>query len=386
MNKIKNEVESVYKEIFNSDPLIVKSPGRINLIGEHTDYNDGYVLPAAINKSVYIAIQKRDDLKTHFFSTEFNEHYESDVERLVRAKKQWPNYIIGVVWQLLQRRYQITGFNLVVGGDIPIGSGLGSSAALTCATVFGLNEIFQLDLDKIEMIRIAQRAEHDFIGVKCGIMDQFASMFGKKNRVIRLDCRSLEFEYFSLGMEQLKIVLLDTTIKHSLASSEYNLRREQCGEGIACIQQKYPDVKNLRDVTLLMLDDCLEKDSVIYNRCKYVVSENQRVLETCEDLSGKNGRMTSAGKRMFTTHEGLSKLYQVSCKELDFLVDSVKKEKSVLGARMMGGGFGGCTINLVKEDEIPALYAKISKAYAATFGLELKYYLIETDDGTCKLN
>jgi galactokinase len=268
-----------------------------------------------------------------------------------------------------------------MGGDVPIGAGLSSSAAIECATAFALNELFHLKIDKLDLVRMAQLAEHSFAGVKVGIMDMFASMYGKKDSVIKLDCRSLDFEYVPLKMEGIKILLLNTNVKHSLASSEYNTRRQQCEKGVEYVKAHIPEAKSLRDVTIEMLDQFVApKDDVIYQRCKYVVEENIRLLAACDDL--KKGDIAALGKKMFQTHEGLSKQYEVSCKELDFLVEHVKINPAVLGARMMGGGFGGCTINLVKEEAINNLIKEVSEAYKSAMQKDISFYIAQTEDGT----
>jgi galactokinase len=268
-----------------------------------------------------------------------------------------------------------------MGGDIPTGAGMSSSAAVECAVLFALNELFALGLDKMAMVKMAQQAENKYVGVQCGIMDQFASMFGKKDHVIKLDCRSLEYEYKPFDMKGIRIVLFDTNIKHSLASSEYNTRRLQCEAGVAMVQQHYPEVKKLRDVTLAMLDEIvLPKAEKVYLRCSFIVEEIQRLQDACIDLEQHD--MVSFGKKMFATHKGLSELYDVSCKELDFMVDFVKNEPAVLGARMMGGGFGGCSINLVKEEAIEALSGRIEAAYSTAFGIEMKVYIATIENGT----
>jgi galactokinase len=283
--------------------------------------------------------------------------------------------------QLQKKNYPISGFNLVIDGDVPLGAGLSSSAAVECATVYALNDLFQLGIEKIEMVKMAQLAEQTFAKVMVGIMDQFASMFGKKGHAIKLDCRSLEYEYVPLVLKGIKILLLNTNVKHSLASSEYNTRRAQCEEGVALVKEKHPEVNSLRDVTMEMLQTLVApKDEIIFKRCKYVVEENIRLLEGCEDL--KKGHIDALGKKMSLTHEGLSKEYEVSCKELDFLVDHVKNNPAVLGARMMGGGFGGCTINLVKEEAVDELVKKISKDYQQAMNLELSAYIAGIEDGS----
>ncbi len=270
---------------------------------------------------------------------------------------------------------------LVIDGDVPIGAGLSSSAAVECATIFALNEVFGLGLDRLKMVPLAQKAEHVFAGVNCGIMDQFASMFGKKDHVIKLDCRSLDYEYVPFKLDGYKIVLFNTNVKHNLASSEYNTRRKQCERGVSLVRDAHPGVKSLRDVSMQMLKDHVEPvDPLVYQRCKYVVQENERLLEACEDL--KRGDIKALGKKMYHTHHGLSYYYDVSCKELDFLVEYVKKIPAVAGARMMGGGFGGCTINLVQEDAIEKLIQGISLAYEEAMGLPLTAYIASIEDGT----
>ena len=243
---------------------------------------------------------------------------------------------------------------------MPLGAGLSSSAAVECATVFALNELFELQLDKMQMVKLAQAAEHAFAGVKVGIMDMFASMFGKKDNVIKLDCRSLQYEYVPFHLSGIKIVLFNTNVKHSLASTEYNTRRKECEQGVEWIKENQPEVNSLRDATIEMLDAfVLPKDKLVYKRCRFIVEEIQRLLQACEDL--KRDDISALGKKMFATHDGLSKDYEVSCKELDFLVDAVRNNANVFGARMMGGGFGGCTINLVKEEAVEDLIQDISK-------------------------
>jgi galactokinase len=379
--KMKEKVAEDFRKKFNETPVIVRSPGRVNIIGEHTDYNEGFVLPAAIDKAVYVAVTPRTDDTIELYSGEFGENFETNLQQLAPTEKGWPNYILGVVDQLKKRGHAVKGFNLAVDGDVPIGSGLSSSAAVECATAFALNEIFQLNLDRMDLAFIGQKAEHEFAKVMCGIMDQFASVFGKKDHVIKLDCRSLEYEYVPLKMEGYKILLLNTNVKHSLAASAYNTRRAQCEQGVAWVKEHHPEVKSLRDVTMEMLGErVLPKDKLIYQRCKFVVEEIQRLLSGCEDL--KNGNLQSLGEKMFQTHDGLSKEYEVSCSELDFLVDAVRNNRNVIGARMMGGGFGGCTINIVKEDALDSLITQISESYKQAMNKELTPYIAQIENGT----
>lgn len=373
-------VANAFREAYGTEPLLVRSPGRVNIIGEHTDYNDGFVLPAAIDKAIYVAIGKRDDDTIKLFSREFGQSHTTTLTD-VHPTRGWANYILGVVDQIQKRGHKLGGFNLVFDGDVPIGAGLSSSAAVECATTFALNELFGLGISRKEISDIAQKAEHTYAGVRVGIMDMFASVFGKKNHVIKLDCRSLEYEYVPLNMDGVKVVLLNTNVKHSLASSEYNTRRQECEQGVAWIKEHHAEVVSLRDATLEMLDKYVApKDAVVDKRCRYVVEEVQRLLQGCEDL--RNGHLEDLGKKMFATHDGLSKQYEVSCKELDFLVDFVRNNEAVLGARMMGGGFGGCTINLVREEAIDDLVAKATKAYKEAMGMDLTAHIAQVEDGT----
>jgi galactokinase len=369
-----------YREIFNSKPLVLRSPGRVNIIGEHTDYNEGFVLPAAIDKAVYVAVEKREDDQIILHSIDFKDKYEGRVSEIKRTDKHWANYILGVAAQFQKKGYQFNGFNLIIDGDVPLGAGLSSSAAVECATAYAINVLFGFGVDKKTLALMAQKAEHEFAGVLCGIMDQFASVFGQKDHVIKLDCRSLEYEFVPLKLEGYKILLLNTNVKHSLASSEYNTRRQQCEEGVTMIRKHYPEVKSLRDATLEMVNQHVKGNEVIYRRCKYVIEENTRLLEGCEDL--KKGDIGALGAKMYRSHEGLSKEYEVSCPELDFLVDSVRNKPDVLGARMMGGGFGGCTINLVKETVIDGLISELSTRYNKEMNKELTPYIAQIEDGS----
>ena len=382
--QLRTKVLQDFKNNFDGEPIIVRSPGRVNIIGEHTDYNNGFVLPAAIDKAIYVAVSPRNDETIKLYSGEFDKSFETSLSQLKPAKEGWPNYILGVADQLIKRGYTITGFNLAIDGNVPIGSGLSSSAAVECATAFALNEIFKLGIEKKDLAFIGQKAEHTFAGVMCGIMDQFASVFGKKDHVMKLDCQSIEYEYVPLKLEGYKIVLLNTNVKHSLASSEYNTRRNQCEQGVAWIKEHQPEVASLRDADMEMLHKYVEpKDRLIFLRCKYVVEEKERLLTGCEDL--KRGDLKSLGKKMFQTHDGLSKEYEVSCMELDYLVDAVRNNPDVVGARMMGGGFGGCTINIVKEEAIEPLIKMLSGSYQKDMGKELTAYIAQIEDGTSRL-
>ena len=369
------------KEFISEKTILVRAPGRINLIGEHTDYNEGFVLPAAIDKAAYIALTPGSNNTIHLYAVDLAEEYVTAADAINKSTNlMWPNYLLGVIAQFQKAGIEINGFDAALIAEVPVGAGLSSSAAVECAMAIALNEMTNAGLDKLTLTKMAQKAEHEFAGVQCGIMDQFASMFGKKNHVIKLDCRSLEYKYVPFNLEGVKIVLFDTNVKHSLASSEYNVRREQCKRGIDMIKNYLPGVNSLRDVTLDMLDKyILPIDKLVYNRCKYVVEENIRLQNGCIDLE-KND-IGSFGKKMFETHNGLSILYEVSCKELDFLVEAVKSNPLVLGARMMGGGFGGCTINLVKEEGVDELVNTVSLCYKNEMKKDLKAYIAVIADG-----
>lgn len=383
MNQLQNTVKQVFIEHFSQEPMLVRSPGRVNLIGEHTDYNGGFVLPAATDKAAYLAICASDSEKGTWISIDMNEKVEVDFKVITEMPThRWANYILGIIEQFQKRGIKVQPFNCVMAGDVPIGSGMSSSAALESAVSFAINEMNQVGLDKKQLAKLAQQAENEFIGVNCGIMDMFASIHGKENNVIRLDCETLEFEYFPLNLGDFKIVLFDTGVKHNLVESEYNLRRQQCEEGLAFFRKHFDNsVKNLSQVPLAWLQSSRSQlNSVVYNRCQYVIEENQRILSACEDL--QVGNLADFGIKMTATHEGLRNLYEVSCQELDFLVDAVWHETSVLGSRMMGGGFGGCTINLIKADEIDELYGRLSVSYKQETGIELKMYSVVTANGT----
>ncbi len=376
-------VEKKYRELFNNEPLLVRSPGRVNLIGEHTDYNMGYVLPAAIDKAIYFAIAPRSDDKAVVFALDMNEVFEFSLDKLQEQKsdKHWPNYLMGMVDQLLKAGYQPKGFNCVFGGDIPLGAGLSSSAALEAGLGFALNHIFNLGIDKLTLVKLSQKAENEFVGVNCGIMDQYINVFGKDGNVLRIDCRSLEYEYFPFNYKNVSIVLFDTGVSHSLATSEYNQRRKECSQGVNIIRKDYPDVKSLRDVPVDMLNKYRPKmEPVIFKRCKYVIEENLRLLDACDALN--NHDLKKFGSLMYQTHEGLSKDYEVSCKELDYLVDLTKDNPEVYGSRMMGGGFGGCTINLVENHAINEISKTISSRYYSKFDIKAKIYATKINNGT----
>jgi galactokinase len=376
-----NNLFNIFYQKFGTEPLLVDAPGRINIIGEHTDYNDGFVLPAAIDKSVKIAIQKNNSATVQLIAIDLYEEYSFSIDEILTPiEKQWANYFLGVISELKLRGAALGGFNLMFTSDIPIGSGLSSSAAIECGFGVALCELFKVDISRQELALIGQAAEHKFTGVKCGIMDQFASIMGKENQVIQLDCRSLEFSYFPADFDEYQIVLFDTQVKHNLAESEYNVRREQCEMAVKAVQLKYPKVTALRDITRGQIEEVKEALGLeICNRATYVIEENERVKLACELL--QVNKIKDVGDLMFATHQGLSNLYEVSCKELDLLVSTASKIDAIIGARMMGGGFGGCTINLIKKSEVNQVVEFIENEYYATIGVKLKVYRVSISDG-----
>ena len=374
---IQENVIKYYSNLYDNNFIHVFSPGRINLIGEHTDYNEGLVFPAAINKGIYLALGRSGSTMCEVCAMDVKESYVFSVEDLKIAEAgSWKNYVVGVVDEIVKTGRRVLGFNAVFSGDIPKGSGLSSSAALENSIVFGLNELFDLHLTKEEMILISQRAEHNYVGVKCGIMDQYASMFGQKNKALLLDCRTIIAEPFTIDLNNYELILINTNVKHKLSESAYNDRRAVC-EKVADML----NIKALRDAhesDLVSIKSKLSDED--FQKALYVVQENQRVIRASEAL--KNDDLKSLGSLLFETHKGLKDQYQVSCDELDFLVDLAKNDDSVIGARMMGGGFGGCTINIVHQDGKETFIAKTSKAYLNKFNKECSVYFVNLVDGT----
>ena len=380
MNKA--EVSALFAQQFNEAPsFVIASPGRINLIGEHVDYNSGFVLPAAIDKYMYVAVSQRNDSQILLHATDLNQNFQTNLDAALQPSSSgWPNYVLGVIDELRKDGHVVSGFNMLITGNIPIGAGVSSSAALECATVFACKHLFDLDISKQSMVITAQRAENNFVGVNCGVMDQFASMFGKADHVIKLDCADLSYTYFPFKLEGISIVLFDTFVKHSLASSEYNTRRQECETGLAVLRQQF-SITSFREATLAMLDTVADSISdKVYNRCKYVIEEIARMEAACNHLLA--GEIGAFGTRMYETHMGLSELYEVSCPELDCIVENCKKENDIVGARMMGGGFGGCVIALVQTANVEVLYNRINTAYQNKFGRNMGKYLMQIGDGT----
>lgn len=377
-----NKTAASFKEIFGNEPgKIVLSPGRINIIGEHIDYNDGYVLPAAIDKIICFAFAKNNTNTSRVVALDLNDEFEIDVTAEVKLDdNDWTNYIRGVINQLKINGFQFEGVNCVFSSNIPVGSGLSSSAALECGFLFGMNDLFNLNIKPIDIALLGQKAEH-WVGIKCGIMDQFSSVMGQENKVIKIDCRTLEYTYHDANFADYSLILFDSNVKHSLMTSAYNERRQQCEEGIAIVKANFPEIKSFRDCTEQTIIDLKDKMSHdVFRRSLFVVKEINRVIQACEALD--NGKIEFLGELMFATHDGLSKDYEVSCEELDLLVDLAKEETAVIGSRLMGGGFGGCTINLVKKGHEQQIKDKFSKLYTEAFGIELKIYDVKVSNGT----
>ncbi|KAF2082624.1 galactokinase [Flavobacterium sharifuzzamanii] len=381
---IQNTVAFFEKSFGSSPQKTVLSPGRINIIGEHIDYNDGYVLPAAIDKVICFAFAKNNTTTSKIIAIDLNEEFEIDLTQEVKLSDVvWTNYIRGVIKQLQDNGFSFEGFNCVFSSNIPVGSGLSSSAALECGMIFGIKSLFDLKIEKKDISLLGQKAEH-WVGINCGIMDQFSSVHGLENKVIQLDCNTLDFEYHNADFKDYSLILFDSNVKHSLFTSEYNTRRIECEEGLSIIKSHFPEVKTFRNANeeqvLSLKDKMTDK---VFSRVHFVVKEINRVIKACKALD--QGNIEQLGELLFETHYGLSQEYEVSCEELDMLVDTAKEDDAIIGSRLMGGGFGGCTINLVKKGHENEVKRKFSKLYLDTFGIELKFYDVKISNGTTLL-
>ena len=379
METMKEQINKIFKERFGKNGTLYASAGRINLIGEHTDYNDGFVFPGAIDKVIMAELAENGTDKVRVFSIDIDEYAEFGLREEDASTQGWARYIFGICREIQKRGGTVKGFDAVFAGNVPLGAGLSSSAALESCFAFALNDMFNNNaIDKFELARIGQSTEHNYCGVNCGIMDQFASVFGRKDHLMRLDCRSMEYEYFPFDPKGYKLVLVDSRVKHELKDSPYNRRRESC-ERVA----KELGVKSLRDADMAMLDAAKDRISEEdYKRARYVIGEKQRVLDVCDALNA--GDYKKVGEKMYETHEGLSKDYEVSCEELDFLND-VAKEMGVTGSRIMGGGFGGCTINLVSDDLHDRFITEAVVRFKEKYGHEPQIYDVIISDGARKV-
>ena len=381
---MKTKIQEKFQALFGDEGQFYMSSGRINLIGEHTDYNGGYVFPGAINFGIMAEIKPNGTNIVKLFAIDQNEYVEFDVTQDDIPSQHWPKYIFGVCKEILKRGGKVQGFNAVFAGDIPLGAGLSSSAALESVFAYALNDLFNDNtIDKYELAKIGQSTEHNYCGVKCGIMDQFASLFGKDGSLIRLNCKTGEYKYFPFHPKGYKVVLIDTCVKHLLADSAYNKRRASCENAAAAIRKYHPEVEFLSDAKRVWLDEVrTEIPEEDFLRAEYVIGEVQRVLDVCDALERDD--YETVGEMMYQTHFGLSRLYEVSCEELDFL-NKLARKHDVTGSRVMGGGFGGCTINLVKEELYEDFISAAKEQFAAKFGHEPKIYDVVISDGARKL-
>ncbi len=381
---MKAKIQEKFESLFGEEGILYASAGRINLIGEHTDYNGGYVFPGAINFGIVAAIKPNGTDKVKVYSLDFDQVSEFGLKEEDKPKEAWACYVFGVCRETIKRGGKVEGFNAVFAGDVPLGAGLSSSAALESTFAFAINDLFNDNkIEKFELAKIGQSTEHNYCGVKCGIMDQFASIFGKEGSLIRLNCKTGEYKYFPFHPKGYKLVLIDSCVKHELASSAYNKRRESCERAAAAIRKNHPEVEFLSDAKRLWLDEVrseiTEED---FLRAEYVIGEVQRVLDVCDALERDD--YETVGEMMYQTHFGLSRLYEVSCEELDFL-NKLARKMDVSGSRVMGGGFGGCTINLVKEELYDNFIKAAVEKFTQKFGHAPKVYDVVISDGARKL-
>ena len=374
-------IERKFEAVFGTKPaVVVRAPGRVNLIGEHTDYNDGFVLPVAIDRGILMAAAPRDDGRVVLHALDFGQSVEFSLEAIERdEEKPWSNYQRGVAYFLQERGFKLVGLNACISGDVPIGSGLSSSAAVEVAAAYTWQVLSGFELSRVELALLCQRAENEFVGMSCGIMDQFVSALGHRGHALFLDCRSLDYELIPLPSGA-KIVIADTGVRRDLVSSEYNTRRRECEEGVRLLQQYLPHVRALRDVSIAQFETYQgELPNTVRRRCRHVVSENERVLSSVEAL--RRGDLAAFGRLMNESHRSLRDDYEVSCSELDDMVEAARKVKGVYGSRMTGAGFGGCTVSLVAEEAVEEFRRRVAAEYEAATGLVPRIYVCSAEDG-----
>lgn len=373
------DIERQFQQYFGNACRMAAAPGRVNMIGEHTDYNQGFVLPAAINRNILVAYAPNQDLKLNLAAPALGERFSFLLDEM-HPVKGWPTYLLGMIHIIMPEKRLPHGMDILINGDIPIGAGMSSSAALCSAFGLALNDFFKLGMSKMEIALAAQKTEHQFAGLQCGIMDPFASLYGKEGHLMKLDCRSLEFDYIPFHFPDIRIILVNSMVSHSLASSEYNLRRLQCEDGVAILQKYDSGIRSLRDVRPeLLAAHKVELDEVVFKRCHFIVKENLRLISGCEYLRSHD--LDSFGKLMYASHAGLSNEYEVSCPESDFLVEAIKVLKGVKGGRQMGGGFGGCIITLVEVNESENFIEAIQLKYEAMYKKTPDCYVMNISDG-----
>ena len=380
---MQTKIHEKFLASFGEGGTMYASAGRINLIGEHTDYNGGYVFPGAIDKGIMAEIKLNGTNRVHLHSMDYDASTSFGLNEEDKPEEAWARYVFGVCRETIKRGGKVEGFDAVFAGDVPLGAGLSSSAALESCFAFALNDLFQNNIDKFELAKIGQSTEHNYCGVNCGIMDQFASCFGKKGSLIRLNCKTLEYKYFPFDPKGYKLVLVDSCVKHELASSAYNYRRQSCERAAAAIKKNHPEIDFLSDCKRVWLDEVRDEiSSEDFIRAEYVIGEVQRVLDVCDALERSD--YETVGEMMYQTHFGLSRLYEVSCEELDFL-NKLARRIGVTGSRVMGGGFGGCTINLVKDELYLPFVAAAKAEFTLKFGHAQKIYDVVISDGARKL-
>ncbi len=374
------EIHTRFKARFGTSAAVYRAPGRVNLIGEHTDYNEGFVLPAAIGFSCWVAIASRDDRKLVLYSENFRESVEADIDDLkLCATGKWPDYPLGVAWALGQAGSGCRGANIYICGEVPLGAGLSSSAAIEVSVGYALLDTSHHPIDRTRLAILCQRAENEFVGARCGIMDQFTSCYGRAGHALLLDCRSLEFRLVALP-PKVQLVICNTMVRHELAISEYNARRAQCEEGVRKLGQVLPGIRALRDVTLAQLEEHRSRlNGTIYKRCRHIVTENDRVCQAASAF--QTGEIGELRRLMADSHRSLRDDFEVSCRELDIMVEITSRQRGIYGARMTGGGFGGCTINLVDAAESLEFQGRVAAEYESTTGLRPDIYVCEASQG-----